>query len=330
MALYDRDYMRERPPRSFARSVRRIPAFYIILAINVVVFIMQFVFEIGCIRLPLTGEIYMPMGGVSVDELSLGHVWTFFTYMFVHGNVVHFVVNMAMLWFIGRWVQERLGSRHFVMIYLLCGIVGAAAEMTVNGVVHGDTTTALVGASASAFGLLMALAVVAPAEQITALFYFIIPVHLRLWTLAKGLFLAQLIMGLTSLIFHVLPEWFKIAYFAHLGGAVMGWFYARSIGYGDRPMTYASQWQPMDFRQQRKPAMARSRTRTAIDLENETVPLPPHRPHLDPVTALIEKEVDPLLDKWNQHGKDSLTADEQRKLEEASREVRQRQGKAAP
>ncbi|WP_395741195.1 rhomboid family intramembrane serine protease [Prosthecobacter sp.] len=329
MALYDRDYMREGPPRFRPGIVRGISAFYVVLAINVVVFVLQFVFEIGCIRLPLTGEVYMPMGGVSVDELSRGHVWALFTYMFVHGNVLHFLVNMAMLWFIGRWVQERFGSRHFAMIYVLCGIMGAAAEMTVNGVVHGDTTTTLVGASASAFGLLMALAVVAPTEKITALFYFIIPVHLQLWSLAKGLFLAQLVLGLTGLLFNVLPEGFKIAYFAHLGGAVMGWFYARSLGYGDRPMTYASQWQPMDFQQQRKPAMARSRSRTVVDLENETVPLPPHRPQ-DPVTAYIEKEVDPLLDKMNQHGKDSLTADEQRKLEKASREVdRHRQGKAA-
>jgi membrane associated rhomboid family serine protease len=327
MALYDRDYMREGPPRPLIGLVRGLSAFYVIMAINVVVFVLQFVFEVGCIRLPLTGEVYMPKGGVSVDELSRGHVWTLFTYMFVHGNILHFLVNMAMLWFAGRWVQERFGSRHFAMIYLLCGIVGAAAEMTVNGVVHGDTNTTLVGASASAFGLLMALAVVVPTEKITALFYFIIPVHLRLWTLAKSLFLIQLVFGLTGLIFNVLPEGLKIAYFAHLGGGVMGWFYARSLGYGDRPMTYASQWQPVHYQQQRKPAMARSRTRPVIDLENETVPLPPHRP-LDPVTALIEKEVDPILDKMNQHGKDSLTEDEQRKLEKASREVdRHRQAK---
>ena len=327
MALYDRDYMREGPPRSVAGMVREITAFQVIFGINIAVFLMQFVFEVGWLQHPLTGERLMPLGGVSVHELTRGNVWTLFTYMFVHGTVAHFFLNMMLLWFAGRGVQQLFGSRHFAMIYLLSGIMGAAAEMAVNGFVVGDTTTPLVGASAADFGLLMALAVVLPTEKITAFIYFIIPVQLRLWTLAKGLFIIQLVFGLAGLLFDVLPEGLKIAYFAHLGGAAMGWFYARSLGYGGRPLTYASQWQPAHYQQQRKPAMARTRVRPATDLEVDTVTLAAHRP-LDPVAALIEDVVNPLLDKISLHGKDSLTEAEKRTLERASREVeRHRQAK---
>ncbi len=327
MALYDRDYMREGSPRSVSGMVRGLTAFQVILGINFAVFIMQFVFETGWVRHPRTGELFMPLGGVSVDELTRGNVWTLFTYMFVHGSVVHFVLNMMLLWFAGRGVQQLFGSRHFALIYLFSGIIGASLEMAVNGFVLGDTATPLVGASASVFGLLMALAVVLPEEKITAFIYFIIPVQLRLWTLAKGLFIIQLVFGLAGVLFHILPEGMKIAYFAHLGGAALGWFYARSLGYGGRPLTYASQWQPAQFQQQRKPAMARSRVRPLTELEIDTVPLAAQRPQ-DPVAALMEEVVNPLLDKISLHGKDSLSKDEQRTLEQASRELeRHRQAK---
>lgn len=327
MSLYDRDYMREGPPRSVAGMVRGLTAFQVIFGINLAVFVMQFVFETGWVRHPLTGEMYMPLGGVSVHELMRGNVWTLFTYMFVHGSVAHFALNMMLLWFAGRGVQHLFGSRHFTLIYLFSGVAGAATEMAVNGFVLDDMTTPLVGASASVFGLLMALAVVVPEEKITAFIYFIIPVQLRLWTLAKGLFIIQLVFGLAGVLFHVLPEGMNIAYFAHLGGAALGWFYARSLGYGGRPLTYASQWQPAQYQQQRKPAMARTRVRPSSEIEIDTVHLSAQRSS-DPVAALMEEVVNPLLDKINMHGKGSLTADEQRALEQASRELeRHRQAK---
>lgn len=323
MSLYDRDYMREVPPRSVAGMAREFTAFQVILGINIAVFVMQFVFETGWARHPLTGEMYMPLGGVSVQELMRGNIWTLFTYMFVHGSVIHFALNMMLLWFAGRGVQQLFGSRHFTLIYLFSGVIGAAAEMAVNGFVLGDMTTPLIGASASVFGLLMALAVVMPDEKITAFIYFIIPVQLRLWTLAKGLFIIQLVFGLAGILFNVLPEGLKIAYFAHLGGAALGWFYARSLGYGGRPLTYASQWQPAKYQQQRKPAMARTRVRPATNLEMDTPPQASPRP-LDSMEAWMEEVVNPLLDKINLHGKDSLTADEKLTLERASREVERR------
>lgn len=316
MALHDRDYMREgtsREPRG------GITAFQVLLGLNTLVFVVQHVFgEFGQMW---HGSFY-PYGGISADALARGQVWTLFSYMFVHGSVGHFLLNMMMVWFTGRGIQQLFGGLHLTLIYLLSGIVGAAAEMAVNGFVLNDTATPLVGASASAFGLLMALAVAMPEERVTAFIYFVIPVHMRLWTLAKALCLMQLVLGLMCVLFNFMPEGLKIAYFAHLGGAAAGWFYARSLGYGGRPMTYASPWQAESIRPSRRPEMARARARQVIDLENDErgAEPPPGRVD-DPVASLIEKVVNPLLDKMNQHGKDSLTDEERRLLERASAEV---------
>lgn len=319
MALQDRDYMRDDPTD---RAPRGPSAFDVILGINALVFVIQFVFEKGWLRHPLTGELLMPLGGVSVFGLSHGQVSSLFTYMFVHGSVGHFLLNMLMLWFAGRSVQQFFGSLHFTLIYLGAGIAGATVEMAVNGFVHGDTLTPLVGASASVFGLLTALAVVIPEQRITAFIYFIIPVHLRMWTLVKGLCIIQFVLGLACTLFDFMPEGLRIAYFAHLGGALAGWFYARCLGYGGRPMTYASQWQPPGLENLRKPVLARKRTRPVLDLEADAVLPDSHAgPAADPIASLME-EVNPILDKIHTHGINSLSPEEKLRLERASREVK--------
>ena len=315
MALHDRDYMRDSPAR---QPWRGLTAFQVILGLNTLVFVLQHVF--GQFGMTWRGSFY-PFGGISADALGRGQVWTIFSYMFVHGSLGHFFLNMMMLWFAGRNVQELFGGLHLALLYLFSGILGAGAEMAVNGLVNNDTATPLVGASACAFGLLTALGVAAPGEQVTALIYFIIPVRVRLWTLVKGLCLVQLGLGLLCLLFDFMPEGLKIAYFAHLGGAAAGWFYARSLGYGGRTMSF-SHWQPEAFRSTRRPQMARARApRQAVDLEDDDPPPPVSTSATDPVESLMEEVVDPLLDKMNLYGKDSLTEEERRVLERASEEV---------
>ena len=313
MPVSDRDYMRDDFPRRTSRRGRQpVSAFKWTMILISAVFVAQFGFG----WLADHGR-FMPWGGVSVRSLAEGHVWTIITYMFVHGSVGHFMVNMLLLWFVGRQVQALFGSRHFAQIFLFSGIFGAALEMMVNAFVHGNTVTPLVGASASAFGLLLALAVLLPQEQITVFVYFIIPVPLRLWTLAKVLCVVQLVFAVAGIVFPTwLPEGMNVAYFAHLGGAAVGWFYARSLGYGGQPMTYASQWQPDGARRSAVPAQVRARVEIDLDA-------PPRRAGPVPVDE-VEADVDAILDKILLGGIESLTDHEKRLLERASAEMKQR------
>lgn len=314
MPIDHRDYMREQPERpspSLISRVRSLSAFaWIMIAISAV-FVAQFGFD--------TLKIIEMEGSVSVTKLAAGRFWTLLTYMFVHGSVGHFLLNMLMLWFVGRQVQDLFGGRHFLQIFFLSGIAGAALEMAVNGFVHGDTLTSLVGASASAFGLLMALAVLLPDEEITILIYFIVPVPMRLWTLAKALIIMQTVFAVAGLLIpQWLPEGLKIAYFAHLGGAFVGWFYARALGYGGRPMTYRSQWQPEE--QRLAPATARVGARGRVQMDFEA----PAVSKGAPASSDLEAKVNDVLDKILLEGMGSLTEAEKRLLDQASAEFQQR------
>jgi membrane associated rhomboid family serine protease len=313
MALSDRDYMRETP-----RGMLRGPtALQVFMLLNIGMYLLQHGFH-------LFGQVwkgdYYPFGGISADALGRGQVWTVFSHAFIHGDIWHLLLNLLLLGFVGQGVQKHFGSRHFIAIYLISAITGAASEMVVNGWFHGDTVTPLIGASAAAFGMLMALAVMLPGEELTALVYFVIPVHLRLWTLAKGLFLVQLVLGVAGLFSNLLTEGMQIAYFAHLGGAAAGWFYARSLGYGGRSMTYASQWQPQQDLRTRKPGMARARRllRPHLDLEEPAASATTARTAAQ-IERLIEVEVNPILDKISIEGIYSLTVDERRTLERSNR-----------
>lgn len=315
MSLDYRDYMREQPARpasSFLSRVKGLSAFaWVMIAISAV-FVAQFSSD--------ALQLVMLEGAVSLRKMAAGQFWTLVTYMFVHGSVGHFMLNMLMLWFVGRQVQNLFGGRHFLQIFFLSGIAGAALEMAVNGFVHGDTITPLVGASASAFGLLLALAVLLPDEQITVFIYFIIPVPMRLWTLAKALVIMQTIFAVAGLLFPTwLPEGLRIAYFAHLGGAFVGWFYARALGYGGRPMTYRSQWQPEP---QRRRAATRAVVRARVQMDFEKTEGP--AAGAAAVEPALENEVDDILDKILVEGIGSLTEAEKRLLERASAEIHRR------
>lgn len=311
----------QRPSGASSPGLPRFSAFQIIFGLNIAMFVFQQVFGLGLVDVPNTN--YQTLwGGVSLDELSRGHFWTLFTYMFVHGSVGHILMNMVLLWFAGRKIQLLFGGRHFAQIYFISGLLGAAIELAINAYSRGDTSTPLVGASAAVFGLLAALAVALPDEEITALIYFVIPVRMRLAALALGLVALNVALGLGCLLFPSLMGSLQVAYFAHVGGALAGWYYTRALGYDGSPVAerLAEMRQPQ--RSPRAKAMARARKGPpVIDLEIDVEAAARENEARTPMTDLME-DVDAILDKINDLGIQSLTPEERRLLDRACREFK--------
>lgn len=309
--------MREEVP-SLGDYLRRVSAFQWFFWANIIIFLIQRVGGVGLEHHPATGE-YIAAGAVSLESLTKGHVWTLFTYMFVHGSAGHLLVNMLMLWFAGKRVQDLYGPRHFVLIYVLSGLIGAALQLVISAYLLDTPQISLIGASASVMGLLLAYAIAQPLEEIMLLLFFVLPVRMKLWSMARFLLLMNVALGLLDMIGQ-LPDWLSggasVAYFAHVGGALIGWYYARSIGYGGRGVTE----DPALRRMRRQRAVARLHIqRPVVEIDTDAV----HRqnPRRDPIVDLMRDEVDPILDKISDHGIHSLTDDERRILERASRKI---------
>ncbi|HZI29401.1 MAG TPA: rhomboid family intramembrane serine protease, partial [Gemmatimonadaceae bacterium] len=79
---------------------------------------------------------------IFIPRLIVVRPWTVITYMFLHGGMMHLVFNMLGLFFFGPRVEERLGSRSFVYLYLISGITGALLSLIMG------PSAAVLGASA--------------------------------------------------------------------------------------------------------------------------------------------------------------------------------------
>jgi membrane associated rhomboid family serine protease len=131
-----------------------------------------------------------------------GQYYRLVTYIFLHGNFSHLVLNSFGLFWFGRMTASVYGNWRFLLIFLLSGIAGGLAQIFF-------TDTSAVGASGSVFGLFAAVAV-----SIYKLRN-VLPEQMRKRELRWMLVMAVCQIGLD----HVIP---KVAGLAHLGGLAAG------------------------------------------------------------------------------------------------------------
>ena len=87
-------------------------------------------------------------GGVLGDEIQVDPIqsWRLLAAMFVHIGLQHFVLNMVTLYFLGRIAEDLFGSKAFLVLYILSGLMGNLFVMTFSPeVVAAGASTALFG-----------------------------------------------------------------------------------------------------------------------------------------------------------------------------------------
>lgn len=229
---------------------------------------------------------------LSTDGLAHGKIWQLVTFQFMHADRWHFIFNMLMLFFLGRSVEESIGSRHMILLYLLSGVAGGLVQASLGAAFPTVFSGPVVGASACVLALLAAFARLDPNREI--LLFFVLPVR------AKYLFYFAAIIAA----FYILvPAERGIAHGAHLGGLLAGAAYIRWIIQSPVPFHM-----PAMFRR-RSPRMARKQAQKHRIPPEEDEELPPEE--------FISREVDPILEKISAHGIHSLTTRERRILEAA-------------
>jgi len=253
------------------------PLVRILLAVNAGVFVLQ-----------IFADRFFPFThwfGLVPAEVARGAVWQLVTYMFLHGGMWHLLFNMLALFMFGGEVESELGTGRFARLYFISGI-GAGICSTVLGWGGGQ---AVIGASGSIFGVLIAFAMLFPYRPITLLIFFVIPLTLQArWFVA--------LFGAVELLTLASTPGMGLGQVAHLGGLLFGWMFMRSPGWlaGLR-----------DAAERRERARAgRSAARLAGDRRQ------------------IQEDVDHLLDKISREGIDKLTADERRRLVDASERLK--------
>ena len=139
------------------------------------------------------------------------HSYQFVTYMFLHASVEHIFFNMFALWMFGRTLEYELGSKRFLIYYMVCG-VGAALIQLATAYLTGEMPIQLVGASGAVMGLLLAFGVMHP-NAVIMLLIPPIPMKAKWFVVIYGVI--ELFLGWTEF-------GGNVAHFAHVGGMLWG------------------------------------------------------------------------------------------------------------
>ena len=172
--------------------------------------------------------------------------WQIVTHMFSHASFMHLFFNMFALWMFGSVLEQVLGPKRFLTFYLITGFGGAILHLLVNiteiyslsgqisitsleainalSISYSDKIiirdlifTPMVGASGAIFGVLIGFAFFFPDARLMLIFP---PIPIKAKVLVTILIIFELYSGYQRA--------GNIAHFAHLGGALFGYFILKS------------------------------------------------------------------------------------------------------
>lgn len=217
--------------------------------------------------------------------------WGMVTYMFVHGGLWHLLMNLLVVFFFGPPLERKWGSSTFIKFYLVCGLGGVLLSFLFVG-------SQIVGASAAAYGIMMAFAMTWPEAPIYI--WGVVPIKAK-WLVG---FLAAL-----SFVSAIGPSRDGVAHFAHLGGVVTGFLFLKAGLAG-----------------QAGGAIPRPKRKNPFSTVTEIAGPEARQRRRDQKTAVKSREdldaVDQVLDKISARGIGSLTAAERDLLDRVSKKTR--------
>ena len=169
---------------------------YILIAINVLVFILSMFNENILLNFAVNRELIV----------NIGQYYRLFTGMFLHSGIIHLLFNMYALYIIGMQLESFLGKWKYLVVYLLSGLGASMLSIFFSN-------SFSVGASGAIFGLM------------GALLYFGYHYRVYLDSVVKSqiipLIVLNLILGFTL---SGIDNW------AHIGGLVSGILATMAVG----------------------------------------------------------------------------------------------------
>lgn len=274
---------------------------YKLLAINILVYLILMVSRVF-LTLGGGGEVYRSILSYLMMPASIPYFatqpWSIFTYMFLHEGFFHILFNMLFLYWFGLLVNEYLGSRKVVNLYILGGLTGGLFYLLIYNIApyFSDQlgSALMLGASAGVYAIVVGAATLAPNTSF----------HLILLGPVKIKYIA---------IFYVLVAFANSSganaggELAHLGGAALGFLYILQLQKGrdlGSPIQAVGGFFENIF--SKKPKVKVTYRKPSGDY--------PPTDNKRKTDVSTQEEIDKILDKIAEKGYDNLTKEEKRKL----------------
>jgi membrane associated rhomboid family serine protease len=268
-----------------------------LIAINVLIFILDGL-SMALLGYSVSQWFHLPKGFMDF----FGQPWSLVTYSFFHGGLGHIFWNMLMLYFTGRIFLNLFDAQRFINVYFLGVIVGGLVFLLSYNVFPTllNANTALIGASAGVTAVLIFICAYIPNQEVRIIFF-----NVKLWYVGA---------------FFVLVDLIQIPYggniggrLAHLGGAFLGYMYARQllngrdIGSGFTKLwnAIAQLFKPKEKKAPMKTVYRKNATKkSAAEYDKEA----------------RQRKIDTILDKISKSGYESLSKQEKDFLFKAGKE----------
>jgi len=213
--------------------------------------------------------------------------YTIFTYMFFHADIFHILFNMLGLFWFGSIFMNFLKTRQFHFVYLAGGLAGglfAVAALNLFPVFTDQLSqTYIIGASAAVMAVIFATATLVPNYTLMLLFFGEVKI--------KWIALVYFVLDFISI-----GGGNAGGSFAHIGGALLGFLYIKSLQNG-------RDWSKIFERKAKMRVVRNEKPSKKQD-----------------VKGVSQQEIDAILDKISTSGYDKLTATEKEKLFKASKD----------
>ncbi|WP_461598746.1 rhomboid family intramembrane serine protease [Winogradskyella sp.] len=272
-----------------------------IITINAIVFIIDVILT-SLFRLNLIKYFVLPANfGDFITQ-----PWSILTYGFLHSGFFHLLFNMLFLFYLSRVASNLFRTKMVLNIYLLGILAGGIAYLGVSNIdpsnFFGTKNGIMVGASAGVSALLMFIAIYMPQSQIRLFNTFNVKwMHIAIFFVAMDVF--RLLLGIN-----------QGGYVAHIGGYILGYYYAKQlvkgkdIGIGfERFMDSVASWfkpnSNLKTVYRSKSSRGKTTSKAKSSEKNDK-----------------QKKIDAILDKISKSGYDSLTSEEKAFLFDASKD----------
>lgn len=227
----------------------------------------------------------------------LHHPWTLVTYFFSHQipSPLHILFNMLGIYWFGYIVQDLVGSRKLISLYVLGGLTAGLVYLLVANYIpyfQEHSTGTLVGASGSALAIVVGAAAISPSYRF----------HLILIGPVKISYLAFIYVFLSFIGTVGTNPGGNVA---HLGGALFGYIFVSQLRSGtDLGKLLFTPWNAIK-------GLFDKSARIKVSYKNQDG---------KKSGTLQQAEIDAILDKISRSGYESLNKEEKRKLFEASKQ----------
>ncbi|WP_350285255.1 rhomboid family intramembrane serine protease [uncultured Croceitalea sp.] len=234
----------------------------------------------------------------------LSKPWSLVTYSFFHAGLGHIFWNMLLLYFFGRTFLNLFDDQKFIAVYFLGVIAGGLLFMLGYNIFPNlsNTNSVLIGASAGVTSVLIFICAYIPNQEIRIIFF-----NVKLWQLGVFVILKDVLtLSMGQNVGGML---------AHLGGAVLGYTYARQLlkgkDIGEGFIKLLSSIGTVFKTRERKPPLKTvykksktTRTSKKVDYDKEA----------------HQRKIDTILDKISKSGYESLSKAEKDFLFKAGKE----------